>query len=85
MPHVQDWGSVNVGRGSLNKASVPKTQRGIDAAKAAGKIKTETRYGAGGNSTTHTIMSTKKLDDATELPEKEERLSGYKQKVTDSI
>ena len=41
--HVQDWGSVNVGRGSLSANAVPKTQRGIDAAKAAGKLATEKR------------------------------------------
>ena len=41
--HVQDWGTVNVGRGSLNKTTIPKTARGIDAAKASGKIATEKR------------------------------------------
>mmetsp|Transcript_51980 Transcript_51980/g.149841 ORF Transcript_51980/g.149841 Transcript_51980/m.149841 type:complete len:180 (-) Transcript_51980:210-749(-) len=68
VPFQQDWGSVNVGRGAVGN-SKPKTARGIDAAKAAGKIATEKRYGAGGNASAHTatIMSAKKLEEATDV------------------
>lgn len=67
MPVTQDWGTVNVGRGSLNNK--PQTQRDIDNAKAAGKLATEKRYGAGGNASAHsaTIMSAKKLEEATDV------------------
>lgn len=67
VPFTQDWGTVNVGRGG-NSYSRPKTARGIDAAKKAGKMATEKRYGAGGNASAHssTIMSTKKLEESTE-------------------
>ena len=37
----QDWGTVNVGRGTLGGSSKPKTARGIDMAKAAGLVSTE--------------------------------------------
>lgn len=41
-PTGQDWGAVNVGRGTLGgKSAVPKTARGIDMAKAAGVVSTE--------------------------------------------
>ena len=41
VPISQDWGSVNVGRGTLTRSNaVPKSAREIDAAKAAGKIAT---------------------------------------------
>lgn len=61
VPHQQDWGSVNVGRGTV--ASKPKTARGIDLAKASGKLTTEKRFGAGGNASAHSggIMSAKKV------------------------
>ena len=67
VPYSQDWGSVNVGRGSVN--SKPKGARAVDAAKASGKIATEKRYGAGGNASAHsaTIMSAKKLEEATDV------------------
>ena len=61
VPHTQDWGSVNVGRGTVK--SKPKTARGIDIAKATGSMVTEKRYGAGGNASAHSggIMSAKKV------------------------
>jgi hypothetical protein len=59
--HTQDWGAVNVGRGTV--ASKPKTARGIDLAKATGSMVTEKRHGAGGNASAHSggIMSAKKV------------------------
>ena len=42
VPHTQDWGSVNVGRGGASRAA-PKTARGISMAKAAGLVSTEKR------------------------------------------
>ena len=43
VPFQQDWGSVNVGRGSLAGSTKPKTARDVDAAKAAGILSTEKR------------------------------------------
>ena len=41
----QDWGAVNVGKGTLTgKSAVPKTARGLDMAKAAGLVSTEKKY-----------------------------------------
>lgn len=37
----QDWGAVNVGKGSGSRIAVPKTARAITAAKAQGKLVTE--------------------------------------------
>jgi len=52
---MQDWGSVNVGRGARPGAK-------------SGKGTTEKRHGAGGNSSAHTgIMSARKLDEATDV------------------
>merc|ERR1719457_19130 len=64
----QDWGSVNVGSGSTRRA-VPKTAAGITAAKKAGTMSTEKRYGAGGNASAHTSsgMSARKLEESEEL------------------
>jgi hypothetical protein len=42
VPLTQDWGTVNVGRAS-GVMQKPKTARGIDAAKASGKLATEKR------------------------------------------
>jgi hypothetical protein len=44
VPLTQDWDAVNVGKSTLNRAAVPKTARGLDAAKAQGKVATELRY-----------------------------------------
>jgi len=67
MPVTQDWGTVNVGKGSAYKK--PTTSHGIDAAIKSGKMATERRYGSGGNASAHsaTIMSAKKLEEATEV------------------
>lgn len=68
VPFQQDWGSVNVGRGS-GVTKKPTTARGISLAKSQGKLATEKRYGAGGNASAHssTIMSSKKLEEATDV------------------
>eukprot|EP00586_Coscinodiscus_wailesii_P006879 CAMPEP_0172488798 /NCGR_PEP_ID=MMETSP1066-20121228/18526_1 /TAXON_ID=671091 /ORGANISM="Coscinodiscus wailesii, Strain CCMP2513" /LENGTH=161 /DNA_ID=CAMNT_0013256261 /DNA_START=180 /DNA_END=662 /DNA_ORIENTATION=- len=65
----QDWGSVNVGSGSIRKKAVPKTAAGIDAAKKAGLIATERRYGAGGNSSAHSgaNINARKLEESEDL------------------
>jgi len=42
VPFTQDWGTVNVGSGS-GGSTKPTTARGIEAAKAAGKLTTEKR------------------------------------------
>ena len=65
VPVTQDWGAVNVGQGTLNKSTKPKTARGIDMAKATGAVVTEKRYGAGGNASAHSagIMSAKKVSE----------------------
>jgi hypothetical protein len=44
VPLTQDWDAVNVGKSTLNRAAIPKTARGLDAAKAQGKVATELRY-----------------------------------------
>lgn len=69
VPFQQDWGSVNVGRGSSGANKKPTTARGISLAKSQGKLATEKRYGAGGNASAHssTIMSAKKLEEATDV------------------
>jgi len=43
VPVTQDWGTVNIGRGSVNRVQKPKTARGITLAKASGKLTTEKR------------------------------------------
>ncbi|CAB9528175.1 Multiprotein-bridging factor [Seminavis robusta] len=66
----QDWGAVNVGKGTLGaKSSKPKTARGIDMAKAAGLVATEKKYGAGGNKSAHShgALSAKKLEEADDV------------------
>mmetsp|Transcript_44409 Transcript_44409/g.65901 ORF Transcript_44409/g.65901 Transcript_44409/m.65901 type:complete len:176 (-) Transcript_44409:188-715(-) len=66
----QDWGAVNAGSGGIRKGGAPKTARQITAAKAAGKIATEKRYGAGGNASAHTgatVMSARKLEEADDV------------------
>mmetsp|Transcript_1402 Transcript_1402/g.1920 ORF Transcript_1402/g.1920 Transcript_1402/m.1920 type:complete len:174 (-) Transcript_1402:160-681(-) len=66
----QDWGAVNVGRGGGGRTTVPKSARAVTAAKASGKLVTEKRYGAGGNTSAHTgatIMSAKKLEEADDV------------------
>ena len=67
MPSGQDWDAVNAGRGT-GYTSAPKTAREITRMKAQGKLATERRYGAGGNTSAHsaTIMSTRKLEEADE-------------------
>lgn len=69
MPTGQDWDSVNVGRSSVGRVTVPKTARGITAAKAAGKLTTERKYGAGGNKSAHSGagVNAKKLEESDEL------------------
>lgn len=69
VPIQQDWGTVNVGRGSLAGSTKPKNARDVDAAKAAGTLTTEKRHGGGGNASAHsaTIMSAKKLEEATDV------------------
>jgi len=64
----QDWGAVDVGRGSTRRAA-PRTASGITAAKKAGLMATEKRYGAGGNASAHTSsgMSARKLEESDEL------------------
>mmetsp|Transcript_18550 Transcript_18550/g.29896 ORF Transcript_18550/g.29896 Transcript_18550/m.29896 type:complete len:178 (-) Transcript_18550:187-720(-) len=67
VPVTQDWGTVNVGRGTVG--SKPKTARGIDMAKATGAMATEKRHGAGSNASAHSggIMSARKLEEATDV------------------
>mmetsp|Transcript_14073 Transcript_14073/g.20262 ORF Transcript_14073/g.20262 Transcript_14073/m.20262 type:complete len:176 (+) Transcript_14073:83-610(+) len=69
--HVQgqDWGAVNVGKGSMNRTAVPKTARAITQAKASGLISTQKKYGAGGNASAHsaTVMSARKLEEADDV------------------
>jgi len=67
VPTGQDWGSLNVGRGTLKKGA-PKTAAGISAAKKAGLMTTEKRYG-GANASAHssTTMSARKLEETDEL------------------
>jgi hypothetical protein len=75
IPTGQDWGAVNVGRGASGllgaKATVPKTERELSLAKAAGLVATEKRYGAGGNKSAHTsgsgAVSARKLEEATDV------------------
>jgi Multiprotein bridging factor 1 len=76
LPSGQDWGAVNVGSGAggllKNKTSVPKTERELSLAKAAGLVATEKRYGAGGNKSAHSggtagATSARKLEEATEV------------------
>mmetsp|Transcript_28228 Transcript_28228/g.79283 ORF Transcript_28228/g.79283 Transcript_28228/m.79283 type:complete len:184 (-) Transcript_28228:1665-2216(-) len=43
VPFQQDWGAVNVGRGTIKKTAAPKTARALDLAKASGKVATEKR------------------------------------------
>jgi len=64
----QDWGAVNVGNSAIRKPT-PKTASGIAAAKRAGLMATEKKYGAGGNSSAHssTTMSARKLEETDEL------------------
>jgi Multiprotein bridging factor 1 len=68
----QDWAPVNAGRAGVVGAKVvaPKTAREITAAKAAGTLATEKRFGAGGNKSAHstgTGLSLKKLEDADDV------------------
>ena len=65
-PSGQDWASVNVGSGTATKKSAPKSARALTAAKAAGLVSTEKKYGAGGNPSakSSTIMSARKLEEA---------------------
>mmetsp|Transcript_7954 Transcript_7954/g.10950 ORF Transcript_7954/g.10950 Transcript_7954/m.10950 type:complete len:176 (-) Transcript_7954:428-955(-) len=69
MPSGQDWDSVNVGSSSVKRKTVPKTARGITAAKAAGTLSTERKYGAGGNKSAHSGagVNAKKLEESDEL------------------
>jgi len=63
----QDWGTVNVGSGSLRKKA-PKSASAVTAAKRAGQLSTEKRYGSA-NSSAHsaTTMSARKLEETDEL------------------
>ena len=66
----QDWGTVNVGRGTLGgKKAAPKNAREVSMLKAAGVLTTEKRHGAGGNKSAHSagIMSAKKLEEADDV------------------
>jgi putative transcription factor len=69
----QDWAPVNAGRGGpgIGKGSAaPKTAREIDAAKAAGILATEKKFGAGGNKSAHSSaagLSAKKLEEADDV------------------
>lgn len=69
MPTGQDWASVNVGRSTAGRTTVPKTAAGITAAKAAGKITTERKYGAATNSSAHsgTGVNARKLEESEDL------------------
>jgi putative transcription factor len=64
----QDWGEVNVGRSTI-QTTAPKNARELTAAKAAGLVATEKRFGAGGNKSAHSvgIMSAKKLEEADDV------------------
>lgn len=63
----QDWAPVNVGSSTVRKPT-PKTASGIAAAKRAGLIATEKRYGAGGNASAHSnSMNARKLEESDEL------------------
>ncbi|KAL9183999.1 hypothetical protein ACHAXT_002085 [Thalassiosira profunda] len=64
----QDWGSVNVGRASANRVSVPKSAAGVSRAKAMGLVQTERKYGAGGNASAHTAsINARKIEESDEL------------------
>ena len=69
----QDWAPVNVGGGSSSggggKSKKTMTQRELTAAKQAGLVTTEQRYGAGGNKSAHSqgALSAKKLEEATDV------------------
>ena len=64
----QDWGSVNVGRASANRVSVPKSAAGVSRARAMGLVQTERKYGAGGNASAHTAsVNARKIEESDEL------------------
>ena len=68
-PTGQDWDPVNAGQSNVGRVKTPKTARELTAAKAAGLVSTEKRYGAGGNASAYsstTIMSARKLEEADE-------------------
>eukprot|EP00549_Striatella_unipunctata_P021784 CAMPEP_0118711960 /NCGR_PEP_ID=MMETSP0800-20121206/24461_1 /TAXON_ID=210618 ORGANISM="Striatella unipunctata, Strain CCMP2910" /NCGR_SAMPLE_ID=MMETSP0800 /ASSEMBLY_ACC=CAM_ASM_000638 /LENGTH=165 /DNA_ID=CAMNT_0006616779 /DNA_START=102 /DNA_END=599 /DNA_ORIENTATION=- len=70
MPSGQDWDAVNVGRGTVGRPGAkPKTASQIAAARAAGTLTTERKFGAGTNSSAHsaTIMSARKLEESDDL------------------
>jgi putative transcription factor len=70
----QDWAPVNAGRGGVSAgrgAAAPKTAREIDAAKAAGVLATEKKFGAGSNKSAHSAssggLSARKLEEADDV------------------
>jgi putative transcription factor len=69
----QDWAPVNAGRGGISAgrgSAAPKTAREIDAAKAAGVLATEKKFGAGSNKSAHTTssgLSARKLEEADDV------------------
>lgn len=70
-PTGQDWEPVNAGQSHAGaRFKTPKTARELLAAKEAGLVSTEKRFGAGGNASAHsssaTIMSARKLEEADE-------------------
>jgi putative transcription factor len=71
-PTGQDWEPVNAGQSHAGgRVKTPKTARELSAAKEAGLVSTEKRFGAGGNASAHsssgaTIMSARKLEEADE-------------------
>jgi len=67
VPGGQDWGSVNVGRSTVKRA-IPKTASGIAAAKKAGLMASEKKFGAPNQSAHNsTSMSARKLEETDEL------------------
>ena len=66
-PAGQDWDPVNAGRGNGISKTAPKTAKELSLAKASGLVSTEKRHGAGSNKSAATILSAKKLDEATDV------------------
>ena len=65
----QDWGSVNVGRSSANRVSVPKSAAGVSRMKAMGLVQTERKHGAGGNASAHSGagINARKIEESDQL------------------
>ena len=67
-PTGQDWGTVNVGRSSINRSVVPKTAAGVSRAKAMGLVTTERKFAAGTNASAHNAsVNARKIEESEEL------------------